>query len=73
MADPGAWARNEARIWWYEFVAKETLNLKNDLTGTARSSNSCCNSILCRNVAWNSHSRCWGTSNRDIDQSSNEQ
>ncbi|CAM6058043.1 unnamed protein product [Sphagnum tenellum] len=39
MADPGAEATNEARIWWYEFVAKETLNIKNDLnaagTGTA--------------------------------------
>ncbi|KAH8941642.1 hypothetical protein BDL97_14G053900 [Sphagnum fallax] len=39
MAEPGAQATNEARIWWYEFVAKETLNIKNDLnaagTGTA--------------------------------------
>ncbi|CAM6034969.1 unnamed protein product, partial [Sphagnum compactum] len=39
MADPGPWAPNEARIWWYELVAKETLNIKNDLnaagTGTA--------------------------------------
>jgi hypothetical protein len=39
MADPGEFATNEARIWWYEFVAKETLNIKNDLnaagTGTA--------------------------------------
>jgi hypothetical protein len=39
MADPGSLAPNEARIWWYELVAKETLNLKNDLnaagTGTA--------------------------------------
>jgi hypothetical protein len=39
MADPGELAPNEARIWWYEFVARETLNIKNDLnaagTGTA--------------------------------------
>ncbi len=39
MADPGYWASNEARQWWYELVAKETLNIKNDLnaagTGTA--------------------------------------
>ncbi|CAK9870366.1 unnamed protein product [Sphagnum jensenii] len=39
MADPGARAPNEAKIWWYELVAKETLNIKNDLnaagTGTA--------------------------------------
>ncbi|CAK9870369.1 unnamed protein product [Sphagnum jensenii] len=39
MADPGEYAPNEARIWWYELVAKETLNIKNDLnaagTGTA--------------------------------------
>ncbi|CAK9204088.1 unnamed protein product [Sphagnum troendelagicum] len=39
MADPGELAPNEARIWWYELVAKESLNIKNDLnaagTGTA--------------------------------------
>jgi hypothetical protein len=39
MADPGAWAPDEAKIWWCELVAKETLNIKNDLnaagTGTA--------------------------------------
>jgi hypothetical protein len=37
MADPGPSAPNEARIWWYELVAKETLNIKNDLNaaGTA--------------------------------------
>jgi len=39
MADPGEYAPNEARIWWCELVAKETLNIKNDLnaagTGTA--------------------------------------
>ncbi|CAM6048015.1 unnamed protein product [Sphagnum compactum] len=39
MADPGELAPNEARIWWYELVAKETLNIKTDLnaaaTGTA--------------------------------------
>ncbi|CAM6030504.1 unnamed protein product [Sphagnum balticum] len=37
MADPGVLAPNEARIWWYELVAKETLNIKNDVNaaGTA--------------------------------------
>jgi hypothetical protein len=39
IADPGSRAPNEARIWWYELVAKETLNMKKDLhaagTGTA--------------------------------------
>jgi hypothetical protein len=39
IADPGEWAPNEVRIWWCEFVAKETLKIKNDLnaagTGTA--------------------------------------
>jgi len=34
MADPGAWAPNEARIWWYKLVAKETLNIKTDLNAT---------------------------------------
>jgi len=29
MADPGVdWACNETRIWWCEFVAKETSNIK---------------------------------------------
>jgi hypothetical protein len=39
MADPGAMAPDQARIWWYELVAKETLNIKNNLnvagSGTA--------------------------------------
>jgi len=39
MANPGEKALNEARIWWYELVAKETLNIKNAFnaagTGTA--------------------------------------
>jgi len=39
MADPRERAPNETRIWWYELVAKETFNIKNDLnvaaTGTA--------------------------------------
>jgi hypothetical protein len=39
IADPGAEAPDEARIWWYELVAKEIPNIKNDLnaagTGTA--------------------------------------
>jgi ankyrin repeat protein len=39
MADPGEHAPNEAITWWYELVAKETVNIKNDLnaagTGTA--------------------------------------
>ncbi len=39
IADPGVWAPDEARTWWYELVAKETRNIKNDLkdagTGTA--------------------------------------
>jgi hypothetical protein len=34
MADPGAWAPNEVRIWWYKLVAKETLNIKTNLNAT---------------------------------------
>jgi hypothetical protein len=39
IADPGPMAPIELKNWWYELVAKETLNIKNDLnaagTGTA--------------------------------------
>ncbi len=39
MADPGSMAPDQARIWWYELVAKETVNIKTDVnaagTGTA--------------------------------------
>jgi len=31
MANAGKWASNEARLWWYELVAKQTSNIKNDL------------------------------------------
>jgi len=31
MVDPGKWASNETRIWWYELVTKQTSNIKNDL------------------------------------------
>jgi len=31
MADPGAEAPIETRVWWCELVAKETLNIKNNI------------------------------------------